>query len=69
MKWLRKLRVDAHKTQEEVATLAGLAQSSYANIEFGRRKPSVPTAKKIAAVLGFDWQRFYEEPEQKENPA
>lgn len=39
----------------------GIAQPSYFNIEAGKRRPSVPVAKKIAAVLGFDWTRFYEE--------
>ena len=70
MEWLRKLRTDARKTQEEVAEATGIAQSAYANIESGRRAPSVKTAKRIAAALGFDWQRFYEDPpEQKETPA
>lgn len=39
----------------------GISRAGYANIENGKRLPSVPVAKKIAAVLGFDWTRFYEE--------
>jgi len=30
-------------------------------IENGNANPSVKVAKKIAAVLGFDWTRFYED--------
>jgi len=30
-------------------------------IENGNANPSVKVAKKIAAVLGFDWTRFYDE--------
>jgi DNA-binding XRE family transcriptional regulator len=30
-------------------------------IEGGHRNPSVDVAKKIAAVLGFDWIRFYDD--------
>ena len=46
-----------------MADAAGISQSYYAGIETGiRGKPlSVPVAKKIAAVLGFDWTQFYEE--------
>ena len=70
MEWLKEKRREAQKTQEEVARAAQVSQPSYANIEAGRRTPSVPTAKRIAAALGFEWQRFYEEPaEEKEKTA
>ena len=48
-------------TQEEVASKAGIARTSYTNIETGSRRPSVDVAKRIAAVLGFDWVLFFEE--------
>ena len=50
------------KSQEDVAHEVGLSRAGYANIEAGKRMPSVSVAKKIAAALGFDWTRFYEEP-------
>ncbi len=59
MNWLRKIR--GSKSQQTIANELGIAQSTYASIELGRRKPSVAMAKKIAAVLGFDWTRFYDE--------
>lgn len=59
MGWLREIR--GGKSQQAVADEIGIAQSTYASIEVGSRKPSVPMAKRIAAVLGFDWTRFYEE--------
>ncbi len=62
-KWLANIRAAAGKSQQEVANAAGISQSYYAGIELGvRGKPlTVPVAKKIAAALGFDWTRFYDE--------
>lgn len=61
--WLIAIREEKRFTQKYVSEQVGIAQPSYFNIEAGKRRPSVPVAKKIAAVLGFDWTRFYEEPE------
>ncbi len=72
MDWLKNIRLLSRMTQEEVAQAVCISQPSYANIETGRRMPSVSTAKRIAAVLGFEWQRFYDDPEfesSKESPA
>lgn len=66
MKWLKAIRRDRHLTQSQVAHLSHVAQSTYANIEAGRKRPSIETARSIAAALGFTWTRFYEEGEQKE---
>lgn len=51
-------------TQKGVAEQVGIAQPSYHQIECGENNPSVETARKIAAVLGFDWTMFYPD-EQK----
>ena len=67
--WLRETRLKKGMTEAEVAKGAGIAQPFYHNIEMGRRNLSVDTAKKIAAVLGFLWTRFYEGEEGKEEPA
>lgn len=57
--WLRKKRMDAHLSEAETARRAGIAQPFYHNIEMGTKNPSVRTAKKIAAVLGFNWGAFF----------
>lgn len=57
--WLIEKRGD--KSQQEVAGMCGVSQNFYSSIETGERRPSVETAKKIAAVLDFDWTRFYED--------
>lgn len=57
--WLQKKRGDL--TQEQVARTIGISRGAYANIENGKRDPSVSTAKKIAAVLDFEWQYFFDE--------
>lgn len=59
--WLIAIRTAKELSQKYVSEQVGVAQASYCNIEKGKVSPSVPTAKKIAKVLGFDWTRFYED--------
>jgi putative transcriptional regulator len=58
-KWLIELRKGCSQTQ--IAKAVGITQQMYSAIELGVRRPSVEVAKKIAAVLGFDWTRFFED--------
>jgi transcriptional regulator with XRE-family HTH domain len=51
-------------SQETLAGIVGIGQGGYSMIELGERRPSVDTAKKIAAALGFDWTRFFEDGQQ-----
>lgn len=69
-KWLADIRAANGKSQQEVADASSISQSYYAGIELGiRGKPlAVPVAKRIAAVLGFDWTRFYDEDEGRAPP-
>ena len=60
MEWLKEARVKKHMTGAQVATESGVTQQFYNYIEHGERRPSVETAKKIAAVLDFPWVRFFE---------
>lgn len=60
--WLAEIR--GSRSQYEVAAKIGIAQSTYACIEVGSRRPSVSMAKRIGAALGFEWTRFFEEPEK-----
>lgn len=60
MEWLKTIRLDKGISQKSVADQVHITQPSYANIESGKRRPAVETAKAIAGVLDFDWQRFYE---------
>jgi len=64
MEWLKAIRHDRGMLQSQVARSVFISQPAYANIENGKRIPSVPTAKKIAEALNFDWQRFYEDRDQ-----
>lgn len=59
--WLIAIRKDAGLTQKHVSTEAGIAQSSYCNIENENRGVAVQTAKAIADVLKFDWTNFMKE--------
>ena len=58
--WLKKLRKKKNLTQHYVAQESGVSTQFYSYIENGDRCPSVEVAKKIAAVLSFDWTMFYE---------
>ena len=59
--WLSAKREEKGMSQAAVSRAVGIKQPSYCCIENGKRRPSVDTAKKIAAVLGFDWTRFFDE--------
>lgn len=61
--WLIAKRKEKKFSQKYVSEQIGITQASYCNIELGKIGPSVPTAKSIADVLGFDWTRFYDEPD------
>lgn len=58
--WLIQLRKHKDLTQLDVSEQAGISRSYYSGIELGTRNVPVKTAKKIAAVLGFDWTLFFE---------
>lgn len=60
MEWLKKMREKMKKSQQQVAKDIGISRQYYNLIELGKRNVPVHTAKKIAAAMNFDWQRFYE---------
>ena len=67
--WLKTARESLGISQENVASKCAVTRQYYNFIENGERRPSVETAKKIAAVLGFPWTRFFEEQEGGEESA
>lgn len=58
---LAEIRKEKGLTQADVAAETGMTQQMYCYVETGRRRPSVSAAKRIAAVLGFDWTEFYDD--------
>lgn len=56
---LKASRKAKRMRQTDLATIAGISSSMVVKLERGERKPSVKVAKKIAAVLGFDWTEFF----------
>lgn len=58
LKWLAELR--GPLKQADVAETIGVSQQMYSLIETGRRLPSVKVAKRLGALLGFDWCAFYD---------
>jgi len=61
MTWIEKIRLERGISQKAVADAAGISQPTYCNIEKGKRGVSVEAAKRIAAEVGFDWTRSFEE--------
>ena len=59
--WFKQTREDKGFTQEELAAKIGITRQHIGLIENGVVAPSVEVAKKLAAVLGFEWTRFYDE--------
>ncbi|XGA14602.1 helix-turn-helix transcriptional regulator [Paenibacillus thiaminolyticus] len=57
--WLRKIRNEKDMTHEEVATLVKISRQYYGMIESEVRDPGVSLAKRIGAVLEFDWTLFF----------
>ena len=64
--FLKIIREQKNMTQNEIATKSGISRQYYGLIETGERKVPVWTAKKIAAALDFEWQKFYEDENEKE---
>ena len=60
LNWLKEKREAKNMTMRSVASSARVSESYYNLIENGIRRPSVAVAKRIAAVLGFEWVRFFE---------
>ena len=65
--WLKDIRDKKGLSQASLAHMVGISQQHYSFIESGERGVRVPIAKKIAAALGFDWQRFYEDEGGEQN--
>lgn len=51
---VRRLRLSAQLTQQQIADVSGLTRSSIANLECGRQRPPVHTIWLIAKALGAD---------------
>ena len=65
-RWLKELRArSSNMTQKELAARVGISRTMITEIENGNANPSVEVAKRIAAVLGFPWTRFFEEDESE----
>jgi len=58
--WLKYKRIYKGFSQEELAKLVGIDNTSISKYEVGERNPSVDVAKKIADILEFSWVKFYE---------
>ena len=59
--WMREKRKKLGLTQVQLSAKANVSVRSISHAEMGVRNPEVPIAKRVAAVLGENWTRFYEE--------
>lgn len=58
---LKSLRLAKGLTQEQLAEKAHVVRTAITNIEQGLAKPSISTAKALAAILEFDWWKFFDD--------
>lgn len=59
--WLIKARENKGITRAQAAKALKIDASYIEKIENGKRRPSVPLAKRFGMFLGIDWQRFFVE--------
>ena len=57
---LKALRKKQGMTAVELGAKAKISPSALSMISTGRRRPSVDSAKRLAAALGIDWTLFFE---------
>ena len=62
---LKELRKQAHLTQVELASKLGIVQSSYADWERGKKKPTQENLVKIAQILNVSVDYLVGNSEQK----
>jgi transcriptional regulator with XRE-family HTH domain len=53
---LRALRLEAGKSQSEVARTMGVTRQLVSYIESGRSLPSMPTLERFLAAIGAHWE-------------
>lgn len=58
--WLKKARLDAGFTLQQLSDAVGVSWQSLSYYESGERRPSPDVAIKIGEVLKLDWTRFYD---------
>jgi putative transcriptional regulator len=66
--WLKDTREKKNLSQLDVAMKSGIARTTYAMIEQGKRNPSPAKAKRIASVLKTRWTFFYDLPSANSVP-
>lgn len=64
--YLRKEMERVGMTSAELASIAQVSVRTVKAYERGERQPSIKVAKRIAAVLGFDWTEFFSD-DREEN--
>ena len=58
---IRKIRIEKGISQLELANIANFSQSFLANVESGKKKPSVLTILRIADALNVNPREFFSE--------
>lgn len=59
--WLICARKEKGLSQKACCEAIGVSQPTYWEYEHGDCTPTPIVAKKLGAILGFDWTRFYDD--------
>lgn len=58
---LKAKRIAKGFTQQEIAKAVGISRTAYTNIENGKRRLTVKTAKKLGIILDFPWAQIFDD--------
>lgn len=56
---LRRLRLDADLTQEQLANKAGMSATQLSHYEAGRREPNLANLRALQEALGCPYAEFF----------
>lgn len=59
--WLVNLRKSLNLSQKYVAEKSGVSRATICRIELDQRSPSPRLAIKLGKILGFNWERFFQD--------
>ena len=64
--WLKNKRIENGMTLETLAKRVNVSWQAIGYYEKGQRTPKPKVAKKIGAILGFDWTLFFADDDRGE---
>ena len=61
---IRKIREKKGLSQEMLGSLCGITRTAIRNIEMGKSRPSIRTAKLLAPILDCNWWDLFDDDDE-----